>query len=403
MYNSDIETKGLDMKDNNYIQISGWMVKKLGLKGNDLLAYALIYGFSQDGSSCFAGSAKYIADWLNIDRRNALVVLGRLVDRGLIVKNDKIVNGVKLCDYQVVLNNVECESMELNGGGDETSQGMMLDEKISSEGGDETSQVVMKHHRGGDETSLGGGDETSHHNTKKEKKEEKTICYYDTLCTQQNDFNEFWLAYKPVMVNGKGTGRGSKVLAKKKYDKIIASGVKHSVLMESSKRYLDDCRKHNTFSKMVSTWLNNNGWEDDYGESSDIETFPKGEVFALWNKVAQRWDLPALKYLTDDRIDKLLSNMKEFGFGKKYWDFFNALDEAIMCSLWLRGLKQEKVGDDWECVKEYVGCSFDWLMSPMNLCRVLEGFYDDEMAISEKKKGRFEQYKRWMNRERGEF
>ena len=382
------------MKDTNYIQISGWMVKKLGLKGNDLLAYALIYGFSQDGSSCFAGSAKYVADWLNIDRRNALVVLGRLVDKGLIVKSDKIVNGVKLCDYQVVLNNVECESMGLNGGGDETSQGMMLDDK-------KTSQVVMKHHRGGDETSQGGGDETSHHNNIKDNIQENTICY-NNICSK-NDFDEFWLAYKPVMVDGKGTGRGSKVLAKKKYDKIIASGVKHSVLMESSKRYLNDCRKHNTFSKMVSTWLNNNGWEDDYGESLDIETFPKDEVFALWNKVAQRWDLPALKYLTDDRIDKLMSNMKQFGFDKKYWDFFNAVDEAIMCSLRLRGLKQEKVGDEWECVRVNIGCSFDWLMSSDNLCRVLEGFYDDEMAISEKNRGRFEQYKRWMNRGRGEF
>lgn len=389
------------MKDTNYIQIAGWMVKKLGLKGNELLAYALIYGFSQDGSSCFAGSAKYIADWLNIDRRNALAVLGRLVDKGLIIKNDKIVNGVKLCDYQVVLNNVECESTELNEGGDETSQGMMLDEKMSSDGGDETSQVVMKHHRGGDETSLGGGDETSHHNTKRENIEEKTR--YSLNKRIKNDFDEFWLAYKPVMVNGRGTGRGSKALAKKKYDKVIASGVEHSVLMESSKRYLDDCRKHNTFSKMVSTWLNNNGWEDDYVESPDFTKFPKGDVLALWNRIAERWDLPVLKFLTDERSEKLMSNMEKFGYGERYWDFFNTVDEAVMCSLWLRGLKQEKDGDEWVCVKAYAGCSFDWLMVPENLCRVLEGYYEDEMAKKEKSRGRFENYKRWMNRERGEF
>lgn len=384
------------MKDTNYIQISGWMVKKLGLKGNELLAYALIYGFSQDGSSCFAGSAKYIADWLNIDKRNVFVVLNRLIDKGLVVKIDKIVNGIKLCDYMVVLNNDKCSSITLNGGDDETSPVMMLDEKILSRGGDETSL-------GDDETSLGGSDETSPHNTNKENIKEKTRYSLNKRIMSKNDFDEFWLAYKPVMVNGRGTGRGSKALAKKKYDKVIASGVEHSVLMESSKRYLDDCRKHNTFSKMVSTWLNNNGWEDDYVESPDFTKFPKGDVLDLWNRVAGRWDLPVLKFLTDERIEKLMSNMEKFGYGKRYWDFFNTVDEAVMCSLWLRGLKQEKDGDEWVCVKAYAGCSFDWLMNPENLCRVLEGYYEDEMAKKEKSRGRFDNYKRWMNRERGEF
>lgn len=111
------------------------MVKDLGLKGNELLAYALIYGFTQDGETWFTGSSKYIAEWLNIDRRNVLAVLQKLVDKGLLIKNEKIINGVKLCDYKAVT------------GSDETSQGM------------------MNHHRGYDKTSQGGGDETSHHNT----------------------------------------------------------------------------------------------------------------------------------------------------------------------------------------------------------------------------------------------
>lgn len=110
------------------------MVKDLKLKGNELLAYALIYGFSQDGETWFTGSSKYISEWLNIDRRNVLAVLQKLVDKGLLIKNEKIINGVKLCDYKAVI------------GGDKTSQGM------------------MKHHRGSDETSQGGYDETSHHN-----------------------------------------------------------------------------------------------------------------------------------------------------------------------------------------------------------------------------------------------
>ena len=57
------------MIDNNYIVIQGWMINQLNLKGNELLCYALIYGFSQDGKSEFIGSASYIAGWLNIDKR----------------------------------------------------------------------------------------------------------------------------------------------------------------------------------------------------------------------------------------------------------------------------------------------------------------------------------------------
>ena len=50
---------------NNYVQIQGFMVSNLKLKGNSLLVYALIYGFSQDGQSKFYGSRKYISEEIN--------------------------------------------------------------------------------------------------------------------------------------------------------------------------------------------------------------------------------------------------------------------------------------------------------------------------------------------------
>ena len=36
---------------NNFYTVQGWMVTELGLRGNELAAYAIIYGFSQDGAS----------------------------------------------------------------------------------------------------------------------------------------------------------------------------------------------------------------------------------------------------------------------------------------------------------------------------------------------------------------
>lgn len=119
------------MKTESYVVLRPFMVEELGLKGSELVAYALIYGFSQDGESWFTGSAQYVADWCGIARRNAINVLQKLTDKGLV---EKVRTG-RGCAYRV------CKNIT----GDETS-------------------LVMKHHRTGDETSPVTGDETSPNN-----------------------------------------------------------------------------------------------------------------------------------------------------------------------------------------------------------------------------------------------
>ena len=87
------------MKDNTFIVIQSWMISELNLKGTDLLIYATIYGFSQDGESRFKGSRQYLADWCNSTTRSVQTSLNYLVDRGLILKFENVVNNVKLCEY----------------------------------------------------------------------------------------------------------------------------------------------------------------------------------------------------------------------------------------------------------------------------------------------------------------
>lgn len=84
---------------NNYISVQGFMVRDLQLKGNELLVYALIYGFSQAENQVFSGSLQYIADWTNSTKRSVMTCLKSLVDKGLVGKNEKIINGVKFCEY----------------------------------------------------------------------------------------------------------------------------------------------------------------------------------------------------------------------------------------------------------------------------------------------------------------
>lgn len=86
----------------NFIAIQGWMRTELNLSGNELIAYALIYGFSQDGESAFGGSLQFVADWLGVTKDNARLLLKRLTERGIINKTEIYRNGVKFCDYSVV-------------------------------------------------------------------------------------------------------------------------------------------------------------------------------------------------------------------------------------------------------------------------------------------------------------
>ena len=82
-----------------YIVIQDWMISDLQLKGNELLTYALIYGFSQDGESEFKGSLKYISEFLGVSKRTAQRSIENLVDRGIVEKRVEEISGVKFNRY----------------------------------------------------------------------------------------------------------------------------------------------------------------------------------------------------------------------------------------------------------------------------------------------------------------
>ena len=95
------------VKDENYINIQGWMVNKLKLSGNELIIYALIYGFSQIDNHTFHGSLQYICNWTNISKQSCIANLKKLVDKNLIIKTEKEINGLKFCEYSTNFNTIE--------------------------------------------------------------------------------------------------------------------------------------------------------------------------------------------------------------------------------------------------------------------------------------------------------
>lgn len=75
------------------------MVTELGLKGSELIIYAVIFGFSQDGSTMYTGSAQYLADWTNTTKQSVFKVLKSLTDRKLIIRHEETRNGVMFVSY----------------------------------------------------------------------------------------------------------------------------------------------------------------------------------------------------------------------------------------------------------------------------------------------------------------
>ncbi len=93
-------TKESKIKRDNHIVIHGWMLTDLKLKGNELIIYALIYGFSQNvDNQRFSGSLQYIADWTNSTKQGVMKSLKSLESKGFIGKNEMYINNVKFCEY----------------------------------------------------------------------------------------------------------------------------------------------------------------------------------------------------------------------------------------------------------------------------------------------------------------
>lgn len=121
------------VKDNTYITIQSFMINDLQLKGNDLLVYAIIFGFSQDDESHFTGSLSFLADWTNSTKQGVLKSLKSLMDKGFIGKVEKMKNNVKFCEYYAtpirggIQQSLIGYSTKFNGGVKQSSPNIITD------------------------------------------------------------------------------------------------------------------------------------------------------------------------------------------------------------------------------------------------------------------------------------
>ena len=86
-------------KQDSYVVLQRWMRTELGLKGNELTVYAIIYGFSQDGESVYKGGYGYLADWTGLSENGARNIVKELVARGLLKELKTMVGGILVNQY----------------------------------------------------------------------------------------------------------------------------------------------------------------------------------------------------------------------------------------------------------------------------------------------------------------
>lgn len=89
------------IKNKNFFIVQGWMLNELNLKGNDLIIYAIIFGFSQDGNGRYTGSLSYLQDFSGSSKSTVIRSLDTLVERKLLLKKSEQKNGLTFNEYMV--------------------------------------------------------------------------------------------------------------------------------------------------------------------------------------------------------------------------------------------------------------------------------------------------------------
>lgn len=76
------------MRDNTYVVIQSFMLKDLHLKGNELIVYAVIYGYTQDGEHWYYGTRAHLAEWCGATKGTVSNCLSSLIEKGFIERRE---------------------------------------------------------------------------------------------------------------------------------------------------------------------------------------------------------------------------------------------------------------------------------------------------------------------------
>ena len=135
------------MTNNISFIVHSWMLTSLELKGNELIAYAIIYKYSDIKGQKFVVSIRKLAEIMNVSKNTAQAVLDSLIKKGFIhsVDTDFIVTAYRV-DLDLIESFVGCENGTIpKNGTHQKSQEKQGSTGISNQsGGSETGTLENK-------------------------------------------------------------------------------------------------------------------------------------------------------------------------------------------------------------------------------------------------------------------
>ena len=231
------------MKDGQWYTISGWMGNSLGLRGNDLICFAVIYGFSMDGKSQFKGSLDYLTGCIFATQPTVLQSLKKLLECNLILKEEKLINGKKHCYYatNVIYNEVDFEVV------DSTKEPLVMTTKESLV--NSTKEPLAKNNN---------NKELYNKNKNRLSNDNQKVEYSD-------DFLVFWTLYH----------NGSKQQAYKEWKKLKPTEKEKAIHLVDN--YLKLCKYSGRKQKDTSSYLHQHGFDDDWLATPDYYVVKDGD------------------------------------------------------------------------------------------------------------------------------
>ena len=235
------------ISDGTYITIQGWMRTDLKLSGNELIVYAIIYGFSQNKQGEFTGSAQYLADWVGCTRRTVMTILNKLVEAKLISKTEISLN-----------NNEKRVSYQAESGCEKTSQGV----KNFHRGCEKISQGGVKNfHRGCEKISHNININNNNNNNNNRDINNVHSCSESLEETPEETAEEFFERAWQYYPNKRGKGQ----VSEKSKERLMSHGwdnVKRAI-----DRYLEDLKKDEWRQAQNGSTFFNSGYIDYLDEN----------------------------------------------------------------------------------------------------------------------------------------
>lgn len=245
------------IRSDNHVCLNGWMINELDLSGSELIVYAVIWGFTQDGNQWCTASQAYIARWANISTRGLRKVLDKLEEKGLLIKETNTCKKGLECKYRAVRPDEE----------EQESDGNKVPIRSEQSSYPDGNKVPIRWEQSSDNNIEDNIEDNIDYKENIKRKSEADL---------KQDFEELWKLYPR---------KEGKKDAYKAYEKAIKNGTTNEQIRQGIENYNAWLKAKNetTYIKQGSTFFNGEHWNDEF----DMTQINRGDPFDVRN---QYWD-----------------------------------------------------------------------------------------------------------------